>query len=160
MIRKPYRLISPLLLACFLGEAWLNNIFATRLAQGHWALKEVKFTTELASTSDPGKLKVVVTEEAKTPENATVILLISFQVIQGAPVSIKIDPDEIFIAGRNNDTSEIRDFDITFSIPKDQLKGATVVKAVATLHDPVKSTINGAVDVTSSNQLIVNKGAL
>ena len=161
MIKKPYMLISSLLLACCLGAVWLNNAFASRLAHDHWALKEVKFITGSASTSDPGKLKVVVTEKENTPANATVTLLVSFQVIQGAPVSIKIDPDEILIAGRNKGTSEAREFEITFSIPKDQVSGASVVKAVATLHNPVNSTINNdAADVTSSNQLIINKSSL
>lgn len=160
MIKNSYKLIAVLLLTCFLGEVRLNNTFASRLVQGHWTLKEVTFTTDSASASGPGKLKVVVSEEKKTPANATATLLISFEVIQGAPVSIKIDPDEILIAGRSKDIGEARDFEITFSIPKDQGKGATVVKAVATLRNPVNSTINGAIDVASSNQLIVNKGSL
>jgi len=159
MAKTSYKLVSALLLVYFLSLIWPNNVVAIRAVQGQWTLKEVRFTTDSASISSPGKLRVVVTEGKKIPTNATVTLVISFQAMQGAPVSIKIDPDEVLIAGRNKDISEDRNIEITFSVPKDQGKGGAIVKAVATLHNPVNSTINGATDEASSNQLIVNKGS-
>ncbi len=160
MGKTSHKLISALLLAYFLSQMWPNNVVAVRPVQGQWTLKEVRFTTDSASIGSPGKLKVVVTEGKKVPTNGAVTLVVSFQAMQGAPVSIKIDPDEALIAGRNKDISEDRNIEVTFSVPKDQGKGSAIVKAVATLHNPVNSTINGATDEASSNQLIVNKGSL
>src|SRR5262249_46624536 len=125
-----------------------------------WTLGEVRFTTDSASPSSPGKLKVVVTEGQRMPTTASVTLQISFQATQGGPLAINISPDEgqTVLQGQNPRNAEARESEYTFAIPQNQGSGNAIVTATAKLVNPTGgSSISGMTDRMSSNTLIVNK---
>lgn len=164
MTRNYCIMVLALLVSSFFGGMKSNSVLAIRSLQSQqskavWTLEEVRFTTDSASPSSPGKLKVVVTEGQKTPSNASVILQISFQADRGAPLSINISPDEgeTTFSGSNSDNIAPRPLEYMFNIPKNQGTGNAIVIGTAKLIDPKNSTISGMTDRTSTNTLIVNK---
>jgi len=124
-----------------------------------WTLGEVVFNSPAtASPTNPGVLKVSITEGQGMPTSASITLVVSFALEGGGEININIDPSQKTISGTNPATSQATNQEILFKIPINQTGSAATVRANAKLQTPTGgSAITGMDNRSSSNTLIANK---